>query len=132
MRKMIRRSNKYRAKATEVDGIRFDSRAEAARYGILKLWQMAGIISGLELQPKFKLTKAAISYRADFIYTRDNGQRVVEDVKGVETDRFRMIKKLWQFYGPYTLIVTKKSGSGFVVKEAITPDAQTGFGDDEV
>ncbi|NCB05918.1 MAG: DUF1064 domain-containing protein, partial [Clostridia bacterium] len=38
--------SKFNAKATVVDGIRFDSQAEARRYGQLQALQAAGAISG--------------------------------------------------------------------------------------
>jgi hypothetical protein len=117
--KITKRGHKYHAIRSVVDGHKFASKAEAARYGILRLQEKAGIISELKLQPKFLLTLAAVSYRPDFSYIISTGEQVVEDVKGVETERFRMIKKLWRHYGTCMLVVTKRSGSGFVVKEVI-------------
>lgn len=77
---------KYGAIPTEVDGIRFASRAEARRYGVLRLLEAAGEIADLELQPSFELVVNGVkvaTYRADFRY-RDvaTGETVVEDVKG--------------------------------------------------
>ena len=43
--------SKYGNRFTIVDGIRFDSRAEADRYRVLRLRERAGEISELELQP---------------------------------------------------------------------------------
>jgi hypothetical protein len=40
---------KYHAIPTEIDGIRFDSKAEARRYGELMLLEMGGVIRELEL-----------------------------------------------------------------------------------
>lgn len=95
---------KYRARRTEVDGIMFDSAAEARRYGELKLMQRAGVISDLRLQPQFELlakfTDAAgnkhrsITYRADFTYL-EKGQVIVEDVKGMLTPVYKLKKKLF-------------------------------------
>ena len=51
----VRRPSKYRAIAAEVDGVRFHSKAEAKRYGELKLLLRAGSIRNLELQPEFRL-----------------------------------------------------------------------------
>lgn len=79
---------KYRNIPTVVDGISFDSKAEARRYGELKLLQRAGQIAGLTLQPSFELTvngKLIGRYVADFQYLRVNGPRVVEDVKSTAT-----------------------------------------------
>ncbi len=86
--------NKFKAKPTVVDGIRFASKAEARRYGNLKLLERAGKIEGLKLQPKFPLTGvnggSIGRYTADFEYTElgDNCAplgRVVEDVKSTAT-----------------------------------------------
>ncbi len=96
--------NKYGAIQTTIDGIRFDSRAEARRYSELKLLEMAGEISDLkchpqfELQPKFKHngeTIRAICYTADFSYMED-GRLIVEDVKSTatKTTAFQLRRRL--------------------------------------
>ena len=88
--------HKYHAKPTTVDGIRFASKAESARYGVLKLMQMAGEISGLELQPKFPLVvngQKICFYIADFRYVKD-GKQITEDVKGMKTAIYRLKVKL--------------------------------------
>ena len=90
--------NKYHATRTVVDGITFDSKREAARYAELKLMQRAGLISDLRRQVKYELIpkqqgERAVSYIADFVYS-ENGQTVVEDVKGVRTPVYKIKKKL--------------------------------------
>ena len=88
--------NKYHARKTEVDGIVFDSKREAARYSELKLLQAAGEIRDLELQPEYELAVAGRvvgKYIADFRYM-DGGRVVVEDAKGVRTDVYRLKKKM--------------------------------------
>jgi hypothetical protein len=90
------KTHKYRAKPVEIDGIRFDSTAEGARYCELRLAQKAGQIRHLVIHPRFKLTVNAIPvcvYVADFSYL-ENGLRVVEDVKGVKTPAYVIKKKL--------------------------------------
>ncbi len=98
------RRNKYRAKPQIVDGIRFASIREARRYRELKLLSDAGLITELELQPKFKLGpdeapflirsagypngRRAV-YLADFRY-RHEGELVIEDVKGIDTPLSRL------------------------------------------
>jgi hypothetical protein len=47
--------NKYHARKTELDGYIFDSKAEARRYSELKLLEVAGKISNLQLQPKYPI-----------------------------------------------------------------------------
>lgn len=83
--------NKYGAIRTEVDGHKFDSRAEARRYGELVLMQRAGEISDLELQPSYDLVvngRKVARYVADFRYrTVPGGQTIIEDVKGGKATR---------------------------------------------
>lgn len=96
------RAHKYGAVATTVDGIRFDSKREAARYSELKLLESQGAISNLTLQEPFAFRHSDIliaTYKADFLYW-ENGERVVEDVKGMKTPMYRMKKKMMKaFYG---------------------------------
>ncbi len=97
--------SKYNAKPTVVDGIRFHSAKEAKRYGELKLFEKAGQIMQLILQPVFSLNVGTVDgsafvkigeYRADFEYWSINKPkhlRVVEDVKGFKTPLYRWKKK---------------------------------------
>lgn len=88
--------NKYGAKKVTVDGHRFDSMAEGARYWDLKVLQEAGEISDLELQPEYPCLVQGVkvgAYRADFRYRDAAGKLVVEDVKGKRTDLYRWKKK---------------------------------------
>lgn len=97
--------SKYRAKKTVVDGIKFDSKREAERYCELKLLEKAKKIRNLELQPRFLLqdkfkdktgtTHRKIEYVADFLYIDKDGKAIVEDVKGVLTDVYKLKKKLF-------------------------------------
>ena len=91
-----------------VDGIVFASQAEARRYEVLKLRQRAGVIGNLSLQPRFILQEPftcrgkkinGIRYTADFRYTED-GETVIEEVKGRETRDFELRKKMFlKLYG---------------------------------
>jgi hypothetical protein len=88
--------HKFHAKRTYVDSIAFDSKKEAARYQELRLAEKAGVIANLELQPRYPLivnNVALGSYVGDFLY-EENGERVVEDVKGMKTPVYRLKKKL--------------------------------------
>lgn len=90
---MVRRA-KYGNRKVEVDGILFDSKAEARRYQELKLLELGGNIADLKRQPLFVLEEGfrdrngkherAITYIADFEYV-ENGVHVVEDVKSAFT-----------------------------------------------
>ena len=82
---------KYRNKIVLLDGKRFMSKAEAGRYVELRKMELAGKIQDLRLQVPFKLS--VCKYIADFVYMQD-GQRVVEDVKGMKTAMYRLKKKM--------------------------------------
>ena len=92
---------KYHNRKTTVDGITFDSKAEAERYTELKRLETIGVIKGLELQKSYRLCKGrwengkpfSISYKADFVYNLD-GDIIVEDVKGFRTEAYQLKKKL--------------------------------------
>lgn len=90
--------SKYCSKATYVDGKRFASKKEAARYGQLKAMSDAGYISNLATQVPFEIKvndKKICKYLADFQYIEiQTGQTVVEDVKGFRTDIYKLKKKL--------------------------------------
>ena len=101
--------HKYGAKRTEVDGISFASKKEAARYVQLKALQKAGKVRSLVLQKEYRLEvngQLICRYRADFVY---EGQgtfgvdyfdgvpcwiTVVEDVKGYRTPEYKLKAKL--------------------------------------
>lgn len=94
----LRRTTKYKAKRTEVDGIKFASKKEANRYLQLKLMEKAGEISNLRLQvPYILIDKSdfgrAIKYICDFAYSQ-NGIEITEDVKGYKTDVYKIKKRL--------------------------------------
>ena len=97
--------SKYHAEKTELDGIKFDSRAEAKRYSDLMLLQRAGKISGLTRQVPFliaagvklhgeKRTRPAVRFLADFVYSCPVDGVVVEDVKGMDTPMSRLKRHL--------------------------------------
>jgi len=116
--------SKYRAVRTEVDGITFDSKREAARYQELKLLEKAGGVWNLALQPKFtfpfrygatptgKRGRYA-EYIADFRYhiepmnvdewpgplwNEPDWRLVVEDAKGMQTPKSRLQVALVEYF----------------------------------
>lgn len=95
--------SKYHAKKTVVDDITFDSRREAYRYIALKGMEEDGTIEDLRRQVRYELVPAfdvdgrhyrPVYYVADFVYVKD-GKEVVEDVKGMRTDVYRLKSKLF-------------------------------------
>ena len=100
--------HKFNARKTEVDGITFDSAAEAKAYSTLKLLLAVGEITELERQPRFVLQEGfgrngkkyrAITYVADFEFVRD-GERIIVDVKGMPTPVFLLKEKLFRYKYP--------------------------------
>ena len=99
------RREKYGRKKVTIDGREFDSTGEAQAWQLLSLWERAGVITDLEVQPEFELEpklrdangKAirAIKYRADFAFTKD-GKRTVVDFKGFPTPAFKIKAKLFK------------------------------------
>ncbi len=96
--------NKYRNKKVILDDYVFDSIQESKRYKELKILLKAEKIQELELQPHFLLqesfkkngkTYRKIEYIADFKYI-ENGKTIVEDVKGMQTDVFKIKHKLFE------------------------------------
>jgi hypothetical protein len=88
--------SKYGAQRTEIDGITFDSKAEAKRYADLRLLERGGQISDLKMQPEFpfRLNGGLIfTYRADFSY-RQGVCLVIEDVKGFDTPVSKLKRKI--------------------------------------
>mgnify|MGYP001558844323 CR=1 FL=1 len=88
--------SKYKNQPVIVDGVKFQSKREAKRWGELRLLEKAGIISHLKRQYAFKLEAfggALVgTYIADFIY-REGGVSVVEDCKGFRTDLYKWKKR---------------------------------------
>ena len=98
--------SKYHSRKTEIDGIIFDSKKEANRYCELKLMERAGEITDLRRQVRYEINQPyeiagkkirGIYYVADFVYyDNETGEPIVEDVKGMRTDVYKIKKKLFE------------------------------------
>ncbi len=106
--KKAQKRNKYGAKATTVDGVEFDSKAEAKRYVQLKAMEKAGEIVDLQLQVRIPLLpvqnvpgrkERAVDYICDFVYMR-NDTKIYEDVKSAptKTKEFILKRKMALFF----------------------------------
>ena len=96
---------KYRNQPVEVDGIKFASKREAARYGELKLMEKAGEIEGLRCHPSYDLEvngEKIGTYTADFEYFEEIQKPkgimnlfrlVVEDVKNPATAKAKEFRR---------------------------------------
>jgi len=104
--------NKYGNQRTHYAGKSFMSKGEASCFAFLELLEKYGSIKDLKCQVAVYLTEARLYFVMDFYYfdvARDC--LIFADYKGFETDRWRVLKKLWPFYGPAPLVVYKQSGS---------------------
>ncbi len=93
-----KKRNKYNARKTWIDGICFDSQIEGDYYCQLKLLLRAGQIDGFCRQARFVITDGkngggGTEYVADFIVFYPDGSYRIVDVKGKETDVFKLKKK---------------------------------------
>jgi hypothetical protein len=105
--KVGRRGHKYGAKATVVDGIRFDSKLEARHYERLVAGQKQGRIRMFLRQVPLHLpggTKLVI----DFLVFWEDGMVSFEDAKGMETDAFKTKRReVEQLYDIELTLITK-------------------------
>lgn len=119
--------SKYGNSKTVVNGITFDSKMEAEYYQYLKMSENATIFH-IQLQPKFLILSGytdtegkkqrPIYYQADFLVEYESGLVEVIDVKGVETEAFKLKKKMFESrYGMKLKVVTKYNGKWIELKD---------------
>lgn len=104
------KKSKYSAVKQTIDGHTFDSKIEGQRYVLLKAQQVRGEIRDLKLQPVFVIQEGftrdgkkyrPITYKADFMYYDNRSEKwVAEDVKGIQTEAFKIKWKLVLFKFP--------------------------------
>ncbi len=106
------RKNKYNAKKTVVDGIKFDSKLEAERWCELRIAERAGVINELKRQVTYRFIVNGVlvcKYIADFEYfDKQTGCIVTEDVKGMITPEFRIKAKLFKALFGREIVIVKK------------------------
>lgn len=113
-----RTSNKYGAKKSGD----FPSKLEASVYQLLLLREKAKEISEIKRQVRVELTDACIATKVDFSFTENStGQTVFCEAKGVETERWNLIKRLWRFYGAGPLEIFKGTYMRPQLVETIIP-----------
>ncbi|MEK3887748.1 DUF1064 domain-containing protein [Bacillus sp. FSL K6-3431] len=114
--------SKYGNKKTTLDGIVFDSKAEAKYYQQLKWLQECKEILFFRTQLRYLLQEAfekngkthrKIEYVADFEVHRKDGSIEVIDVKGVKTDVFRMKEKMFHKKYSHKLYLIKYENGRF-------------------
>ena len=94
---------KYRNVKTEIDGIKFDSKKEAAYYSKLKLLKASGDVLAFQMQVRYNFKYNGILlcfYKADFVVKwKTSGEKVI-DVKGRKLPMYNLKKKMMKaFHG---------------------------------
>ena len=95
--------HKYNAQPQVHDGIRFDSKKEAARYEELKLLVKAGEVVMFLRQTPFDLP-GGVKYRSDFLIFWADGNVTTEDVKGFKTPEYKAKKKMVEALYPIKIV----------------------------
>jgi hypothetical protein len=107
--------NRYSAKMTRIDGIMFDSKAEAARYQELKLMKAAGLIDKLDTHPSFPIDhndQRICVVELDFRYWDEKETKYIfEDVKGVDNALSALKRKLVENFYRIKVNVIHKGGT---------------------
>ncbi|MGG3233244.1 DUF1064 domain-containing protein [Priestia flexa] len=121
--------SKYKNKKIEIDGLVFDSQAEARYYTYLSDLMQKGVVTAIIPQPRYLLQESfrkngilfrKIEYVADFAVQYEDGRSEVVDVKGMETTDFKIKRKLFEKkYPELSLKVVKhvKKFGGWVTIE---------------
>lgn len=84
--------HKFNAVKTERNGIRFDSKLEARYYDYLELCRRSGELLFFLRQSPFHL-KGGTRLVIDFMEFWKNGEVLFTDVKGIETDSFKIKRR---------------------------------------
>lgn len=123
------RTDYRRVKKVEFDGYRFDSAAERRHYEDIKLREKAGECELLGTQVRVKVCckgtcnhNMKIEYIADFlIFDKKINQEVYEELKGFETQIYRLKRRLYMHTGQKILRVFRPTKSGSVLVEEFIP-----------
>jgi len=98
----MRLRHKFNAVRTEYDGIKFDSKKEAAYYMFLKTKKKAGLVLFWLRQVPFHLP-GGVTYRCDFEVFMTDGTVEFIDVKGMRTPQYIQKRKQVEALYPVTI-----------------------------
>lgn len=109
---------KHKYRATRVGN--FASKLEAAVYQMLRILEASGEIENIRTQVQVHLSDAKILYKPDFQVTNlKTGKEEWHEAKGIETDSWRIKRRLWMAYGPGDLVIWKGSYASPKIFETI-------------
>jgi hypothetical protein len=110
--------SKYGSKRTNG----FASSLENSVHELLLIRERSGEIRDIRQQHTVSMTRADIRCKIDFSFIECATEKLIfVEAKGLETDRWRIIKKLWRFYGPSTLEIWKGRAKKPYLDEVIQP-----------
>lgn len=91
-------NSKYGNKKIRVNGVLYDSHKEYYRHIELKILEKHGLVRDLKFHDKddilLVVSNPDVRYFPDFTYIDKDGNKVVEDVKGMQTPDFIIKKKI--------------------------------------
>ena len=112
------------------NGVTYDSKAEMLHAQALDLYTRTGVIRGwarqcqVQLGPDFK-------WRVDFLVFNNDDTVDFDEVKGVETSEFKVVRRLWAKYGPAMLHVLKRQRNGTWTTEKVKGKQEASYEDDD-
>lgn len=117
-------NNKFNNTKEKAYGYSFDSKFERAVFEYLMTLQKSGVIKNLMHHPgTVYLTDSKIGYRPDFSWFNiELNREEWGEAKGMETEVYRIKKKLWKNYGPGVLIIYKGNAKRFYEDEIVMPE----------
>lgn len=115
--------NKYGAIRTLGNGISFASKLESATYDYLLLLEKAGELRDIKCQHTVHMTRANISWKADFkAFDVKNGYEILIETKGCADSVWLIKLKLYRVYGEYPLWIFKGTYKKLYLHEVVIPD----------
>lgn len=111
---------KYGATRVSHAGYSFASKLESALFDLLKEREGKGFISEIKCQTSVYLTEARILYKPDFQFI-SHDKIVYAEAKGMETNSWRIKRRLWIFYGPGDLEIWKGTYKKLRCDEILCP-----------
>lgn len=119
-----KKSHKYNAKRTIVNGKCFMSGLEGAVYWLLCLRAKAGEIKDIKCYRSFQLTPS-VRWKVDFSYfCLKRNCEVAAEAKGKETADYLVKKNLWKDFGTMPLEIYKGTYRRPFLVETIQPSSQ--------
>lgn len=124
--------NYRQVKKVELDGRSFGSKAESQAYLWLKDLEKLGEITNIRHQVRIELLPGARNERVDYIvdfvvFDVALCMDIYIEVKGFETDKWKIKLKLWRHFGPGILRVYKVGWGKLGLDEEIHPKDKNRF-----